>query len=189
VALPCDGLSAAQNPAAAAVVVAAGVALGEACTIVLRGASSHILEEADRSLHDALCVLSETVKEPRVLYGGGWPEMRMARAIEEAAKKTPGWERSSCIACLPECVVLGSHCTWHVADDDESASELSSDMVKCIRSCCGCLASGWLFCVDSTLATTDSMIAACMAMHPSPYANNVGRASVRNNKKQLAALL
>lgn len=38
-----------------------GVALGEACTIVLRGASSHILEEADRSLHDALCVLSETV--------------------------------------------------------------------------------------------------------------------------------
>eukprot|EP00878_Enallax_costatus_P002574 GHUV01002756.1.p1 GENE.GHUV01002756.1~~GHUV01002756.1.p1 ORF type:complete len:532 (+),score=161.55 GHUV01002756.1:257-1852(+) len=67
-----------------------GVALGEACTIVLRGASSHILEEADRSLHDALCVLSETVKEPRVLFGGGWPEMRMARAIDEAAKKTPG---------------------------------------------------------------------------------------------------
>jgi chaperonin GroEL (HSP60 family) len=30
------------------------------------------------------------VKEPRVLYGGGWPEMRMAHAIEEAAKTTPG---------------------------------------------------------------------------------------------------
>lgn len=35
----------------------AGAALGEACTIVLRGASTHILEEAERSLHDALCVL------------------------------------------------------------------------------------------------------------------------------------
>jgi hypothetical protein len=35
-------------------------------------------------------VLSEMVNEPRVLYGGGWPEMRMARATEEAAKKTPG---------------------------------------------------------------------------------------------------
>lgn len=35
------------------------------------------------------CALLQ-VKEPRVLYGGGWPEMRMARAIEEAAKKTPG---------------------------------------------------------------------------------------------------
>jgi T-complex protein 1 subunit beta len=67
-----------------------GVALGEACTIVLRGASSHILDEAERSLHDALCVLHETVKDSRVLYGGGWSEMRMARAIEEAAAKTPG---------------------------------------------------------------------------------------------------
>jgi len=67
-----------------------GVALGEACTIVLRGASSHILEEADRSLHDALCVLAATVKDPRVVYGGGWPEMRMAKAVEALAAKTPG---------------------------------------------------------------------------------------------------
>lgn len=38
------------------------MALGEACTIVLRGASTHILDEAERSLHDALCVLAATVK-------------------------------------------------------------------------------------------------------------------------------
>ena len=31
----------------------------QACTIVLRGASSHLLDEAERSLHDALCVLSQ----------------------------------------------------------------------------------------------------------------------------------
>uniref|UniRef100_A0A7S0UYV1 CCT-beta n=1 Tax=Polytomella parva TaxID=51329 RepID=A0A7S0UYV1_9CHLO len=67
-----------------------GVASGEACTIVLRGASSHILEEADRSLHDALCVLKETVADSRVVYGGGWPEMKMARAVEQLAVKTPG---------------------------------------------------------------------------------------------------
>ena len=36
--------------------------MGEACTIVLRGASSHILDEAERSLHDALCVLQQAVK-------------------------------------------------------------------------------------------------------------------------------
>lgn len=46
-----------------------GVALGEACTIVLRGATKQILDEAERSLHDALCVLSQTVKETRVVYG------------------------------------------------------------------------------------------------------------------------
>lgn len=34
----------------------------EACTIVLRGASTHIVDEAERSLHDALCVLVSTVK-------------------------------------------------------------------------------------------------------------------------------
>lgn len=87
-----------------------GVHLGEACTIVLRGASSHILDEADRSLHDALCVLTETVKDARVVYGGGWPEMRMARAIEELAAKTPGEEHHQA-AWLLGCVVIRFCCT------------------------------------------------------------------------------
>lgn len=67
-----------------------GPQLGEACTIVLRGASTHILDEAERSLHDALCVLHSTVGDSRVLLGGGWPEMRMAKAVEELAGTTPG---------------------------------------------------------------------------------------------------
>jgi T-complex protein 1 subunit beta len=48
-----------------------GVPLGEACTIVLRGATQQILDEAERSIHDALCVLQQTVKETRIVYGGG----------------------------------------------------------------------------------------------------------------------
>lgn len=36
-----------------------GCKSGEACSIVLRGASVHLLDEAERSLHDALCVLSQ----------------------------------------------------------------------------------------------------------------------------------
>jgi len=67
-----------------------GVPLGEACTIVLRGSSSHILDEAERSLHDALAVLSQTIKEPRVVYGGGCIEMAMAKSVEEMAAKTAG---------------------------------------------------------------------------------------------------
>jgi len=39
--------------------------------VVLRGATQQILDEAERSLHDALCVLTSTVKETRVVYGGG----------------------------------------------------------------------------------------------------------------------
>lgn len=34
-----------------------GCKAGEACSIVLRGSGSHILDEAERSLHDAICVL------------------------------------------------------------------------------------------------------------------------------------
>jgi T-complex protein 1 subunit beta len=48
-----------------------GVAQGQACTIILRGATQQILDEAERSIHDVLCVLSQTVKEPRICYGGG----------------------------------------------------------------------------------------------------------------------
>ena len=49
----------------------AGVELGEACTIVLRGATQQILDEAERSIHDALCVLAQTVKETKIVFGGG----------------------------------------------------------------------------------------------------------------------
>ena len=45
--------------------------MGEACTVVIRGATKQILDEAQRSLHDALCVLIQTVKESRIVYGGG----------------------------------------------------------------------------------------------------------------------
>lgn len=69
-----------------------GVALGEACTIVIRGATEQIIDEADRSLHDALCVLSSTVREPTIVYGGGCSEMLMANAVSAVAAKTPGKE-------------------------------------------------------------------------------------------------
>lgn len=52
--------------------------------------SEHVLDEAERSLHDALCVLSQTVNDSRVLLGGGWPEMVMAKEIDELARRTPG---------------------------------------------------------------------------------------------------
>ncbi|CAF4999577.1 unnamed protein product, partial [Rotaria magnacalcarata] len=46
----------------------------------------------ERSIHDALCVLSQTVKEPRICYGGGASEMLMATAVSQLAEKTPGKE-------------------------------------------------------------------------------------------------
>jgi len=67
-----------------------GVAVGEACTIVLRGATQAMLDEAERSMHDALCVLSQTVKETRTVYGGGCSEMLMSKAVDDLARNTKG---------------------------------------------------------------------------------------------------
>merc|ERR1711920_1062768 len=71
-----------------------GCASGEACTIILRGASQHILDEAERSLHDALAVLYQTVQETRVCYGGGAMEMAMAHAVQQKMATVDGKERS-----------------------------------------------------------------------------------------------
>ncbi|PWN89903.1 hypothetical protein FA10DRAFT_240389, partial [Acaromyces ingoldii] len=67
-----------------------GVAAGEACTVVLRGATSQMVDEAERSLHDALSVLSQTVKETRVVLGGGCAEMSMSKVVDEEARRTAG---------------------------------------------------------------------------------------------------
>jgi len=69
-----------------------GVEMGEACSVVLRGATQQILDEAERSLHDALCVLQQTVKETRIVYGGGCSEICMANAVNKLALETPGKE-------------------------------------------------------------------------------------------------
>merc|ERR1719214_75436 len=69
-----------------------GCAQNEACAIVLRGASIHILDEAERSLHDALAVLYQTVQETRVVHGGGAMEMAMASSIFQKMADLPGKE-------------------------------------------------------------------------------------------------
>jgi len=61
-----------------------------ACTIVLRGANTHILEEAERSIHDALCVLTQTVQKNVFIYGGGNAEVFCAHRVNELANREMG---------------------------------------------------------------------------------------------------
>jgi hypothetical protein len=46
-----------------------------------------IIDEAKRSLHDALCVVRNLVKDSRIVYGGGAAEIACSLAVEEAAVK------------------------------------------------------------------------------------------------------
>jgi T-complex protein 1 subunit beta len=69
-----------------------GVPKGEACSIVLRGATQQILDEAERSLHDALCVLTTHTRDARTVPGAGASEALMAAAVLMEAQKVPGKE-------------------------------------------------------------------------------------------------
>ena len=75
-----------------------GCQRNEACTIVLRGSGSHILDEAERSLHDAICVLIAAIKNHKTIYGGGNAEMRMSLAVDELAKSMAGKQAIACEA-------------------------------------------------------------------------------------------
>ncbi|PPJ49562.1 hypothetical protein CBER1_01918 [Cercospora berteroae] len=54
-------------------------------SIVARGANPLILDEAERSLHDAMCVIRCLVKKRALLPGGGAPEMAVATQLSQDA--------------------------------------------------------------------------------------------------------
>merc|ERR1719192_3118105 len=47
-----------------------------------------VVEEAKRSLHDAICVVRNLVRDSRIVYGGGAPEVACALAVSDSADDT-----------------------------------------------------------------------------------------------------
>jgi chaperonin GroEL (HSP60 family) len=67
-------------------------------TILIRGGSEKIVDEAERSMHDALCVVKDVVEEPKVVAGGGAPEVGVAQALKKHAEKLSGREQLAMLA-------------------------------------------------------------------------------------------
>jgi len=61
--------------------------------ILIRGADKRFVEEAERSVHDALCVVRDVVHVPKIVAGGGAPEMEISRALRGYAETLPGREQ------------------------------------------------------------------------------------------------
>jgi T-complex protein 1 subunit epsilon len=59
----------------------------KAVTIFVRGGNKMIVEEAKRSIHDALCVTRNLIRDNRIIYGGGSAEISISLAISQAADK------------------------------------------------------------------------------------------------------
>ncbi|KAJ4770346.1 T-complex protein 1 subunit delta [Rhynchospora pubera] len=70
--------------------------MGRTSTVVVRGSNQLVIDEAERSLHDALCVVRCLVNEKYLIAGGGAPEIELSRQLAAWAKELHGME-SYCI--------------------------------------------------------------------------------------------
>ncbi|KAL4238892.1 T-complex protein 1 subunit delta [Mactra antiquata] len=66
---------------------------GKTVTVLLRGSNKLVLEEADRSLHDALCVIRCLVKKRALIAGGGAPEIELSLQLTDYANSLSGMEQ------------------------------------------------------------------------------------------------
>jgi chaperonin GroEL (HSP60 family) len=65
----------------------------KAVTILIRGGTDRLNAEAERSIHDALCVVRDLIEEPRIVAGGSAPELEMAKELKKYAETLPGREQ------------------------------------------------------------------------------------------------
>jgi len=65
----------------------------KAVSILIRGGSERVVDEAERSIHDALCVVKDVVQDPRIVGGGGSSEIEIARLLRDYAETLAGRER------------------------------------------------------------------------------------------------
>lgn len=70
-----------------------GVPSHQTVSVLLRGSNNLVLDESDRSLHDALCVLRCLVKNSSLIVGGGAPESEVFVEFQEWVKTLSGADR------------------------------------------------------------------------------------------------
>ncbi|KAH7658582.1 Chaperonin ATPase protein [Dioscorea alata] len=70
--------------------------MGRTMTVLVRGSNQLVIDEAERSLHDALCVVRCLVNKRFLIAGGGAPEIEMSRQLGAWAKELKGME-SYCV--------------------------------------------------------------------------------------------
>ena len=62
-------------------------------TVLIRGGSQRVVDEVDRSIHDALMVVKDVVEKPSIVAGGGSPEAYLSTELNEWASNSEGREQ------------------------------------------------------------------------------------------------
>lgn len=87
-----------------------------ASTILLRGANEFMLEEMDRSLHDALCAVGRTLESNSVVAGGGAVETAVSIYLEDFARTLGSREQlaiaefAEALLTIPKTLALNAAC-------------------------------------------------------------------------------
>jgi len=69
-----------------------------ALTVLIRGGTEKVIDEAERSLHDTLCVVKDIMQRPYVVAGGGAPEIEVSSRLRKWAESLSGKEQLAAIA-------------------------------------------------------------------------------------------
>jgi T-complex protein 1 subunit alpha len=64
-----------------------------AATVLVRGANEYLLDEVDRSLHDAFCIVKRVLESGRVVAGGGAVEAALSVHLERHSRTLEGREQ------------------------------------------------------------------------------------------------
>jgi thermosome len=62
-------------------------------SILVRGGTEHIIDEIERSLEDAIGVVTTAIEDKKIVAGGGAPEAEVARGLRDYAKTVGGREQ------------------------------------------------------------------------------------------------
>ncbi len=65
----------------------------KAVSIILRGGTEHVVDEAERAIHDALRVVGVAIEDEKLVAGGGSPEIELALRLREYSATLTGREQ------------------------------------------------------------------------------------------------
>merc|ERR1711907_213133 len=76
-------------------------------TIIIRGGAQQFIDEAERSLHDAIMIVRRAMRNTKVVGGGGAIEMELSRFLREYARTISGKQQlvinyyARALECIP----------------------------------------------------------------------------------------
>ncbi len=103
----------------------------KAVSILIRGGTERIVDEAERSLHDALCVTKDVVETPKIVAGGGAVDIEIARKLRAFGEKLKGRERLAVAAFADAIEVIPMTLAENAGMDPiDAMAELQSSHAK-----------------------------------------------------------